>query len=68
LVTLLAEKVPAFTGKVAQVRCFNHVLNLTAHSVICQFDVPKAKANKALAAAELAQRELADGSDIEDPL
>jgi hypothetical protein len=59
LVTSLAEKVPAFAGKAAQVRCFNHVSNLTAHSVIRQFDVPKARAR----ATDL---ELAEGNNAEE--
>jgi hypothetical protein len=68
LVETLAEKVDAFAGKAAQVRCFNHVINLTAHTIVKQFDVPKAKADKALAAAERALVELAAGVDIEEDL
>jgi hypothetical protein len=66
LVATLREKVTAFAGAESQVRCFNHVLNLTAHTVVKQFDLPKSKADGALTEAELALLELAKGSDIEE--
>jgi hypothetical protein len=66
MVATLPEKVPAFAGSASHVRCFNHVINLTAHSVVSQFDVPKAKADGALAAAEQALRELAEGTDLDE--
>jgi hypothetical protein len=66
MVKTLQEKVAAFAGKASQIRCFNHVLNLTAHTLVKQFDTPKAKADTALAKAELALLELAANMDIEE--
>jgi hypothetical protein len=66
LISTLSEKVEDFPGAANQVRCFNHVVNIVARNITSQFDVPKAKADEALAAAELALQELALGIDIEE--
>ena len=67
LVSTLPAKIPLFSGVTAQVRCFNHVLDLTGRMIVRQFDVLKPKeADAVLAAAEQALIELAKGTDIEE--
>lgn len=54
-----------------QVRCFAHVLNLVAKSLISQFDVPSESEAKeaAIDEEELRElRELAEGSEIEEQI
>src|SRR5271156_2890578 len=43
----LADRLDNFPGAANQTRCFLHILNLTAKSVIKQFEVPKKKLNEA---------------------
>jgi Ran GTPase-activating protein (RanGAP) involved in mRNA processing and transport len=52
----LATLVDAFPGAANQTRCFTHILNLVAKSVLHQFEAPKAKGGDVLddAAKELA--------------
>lgn len=68
MIRVLPEKVPAFAGEASQVRCFNHVLNIVARMIVKQFDVPKHASDAALEAAEIALRELAAGTDIEESM
>jgi hypothetical protein len=68
LVKLLPEQVESFAGEAAQVRCFNHVINLTGRMVVRQFDVPRKDADDELSAAEAALLELANGCDIEEAM
>jgi len=62
----LADLLDDFPGEANRTRCFTHILNLVAKSIIKQFDVPKACADKVLddAAKELAA--LAVDLDIEE--
>jgi len=62
----LADLLRDFPGEANWTRCFTHILNLVAKSIIKQFDVPKAHADKVLddAAKELAA--LAVDLDIEE--
>lgn len=76
----LAELIESFPGTANQTRCFAHILNLVAKSILRQFDAPKVKGMKAMddAAKELAAvtDELDDeasengnnegGSDVDD--
>jgi hypothetical protein len=39
----LGEILPAFPGQANRTRCFAHIINLIAKSVIKQFDIPKAR-------------------------
>ena len=66
-----------FPGSANRTRCFTHILNLVAKSILKQFDVPKKKAGEALdaAAKNLAQlsneiekeaREKLSGGDSSD--
>jgi hypothetical protein len=42
----LVETIPDFPGKPNQIRCFAHVLNLIAKTIIKQFDPPKKGSNE----------------------
>jgi len=55
-----------FKGRESQTRCFAHILNLIAKSIIRQFDVPRAQADKALDEATNALVELAGNIDLEE--
>jgi len=59
----LAELLDDFPGVANHTRCFSHILNLVAKSVMKQFDLPKARAGKALDTATEALANLA--GDIE---
>ncbi|KAG2105170.1 hypothetical protein BD769DRAFT_1309338, partial [Suillus cothurnatus] len=54
MMTALAENVAHFGGDTAQTRCFLHIVNLVAKSLLKQFDVPK---NEALAFVGTAEEE-----------
>ena len=56
MITELADLLDDFPGEANRTRCFTHILNLVAKSIIKQFDVPKARADEVLddAAKELA--------------
>ena len=41
MVTELHKMLPGFPGQAARTRCFCHIVNLVAKSVISQFDIPK---------------------------
>jgi hypothetical protein len=64
----LADLLDDFPGEANRTRCFMHILNLVAKSIIKQFDVPKARANEVLddVAKELAA--LAVDLDIEEQI
>jgi hypothetical protein len=44
----LEDLVAAFPGEPGRTRCFAHIINLIAKSVIKQFDIPKAKKGEVL--------------------
>ncbi|TDL13591.1 hypothetical protein BD410DRAFT_698087, partial [Rickenella mellea] len=48
MVSVLADTITAFPGSANRTRCFAHILNLVAKSIIKLFDVPKSLADKAL--------------------
>ena len=62
----LADLLDDFPGEANRTRCFTHILDLVAKSIIKQFDILKAHANEVLddAAKELAA--LAVDLDIEE--
>lgn len=68
MIRQLEELVDAFKGPESQTRCFTHILNLIAKSVIRQFDVPKARArdNEVFDEATMALIELAGNIDVEE--
>ena len=55
-----------FPGAVNRTRCFTHILNLVAKSVMKQFDLLKAKAGEALTAAAQALSTLAGDIETEE--
>jgi hypothetical protein len=55
-----------FPGATNQTRCFLHILNLTAKSIIWQFNVPKLKNGTAIDTAAQALADLAEGLDGDD--
>jgi hypothetical protein len=57
----LANLLDNFPGVANQTCCFTHILNLVVKSILCQFDLPKAKAN---IADEILK--LADGLELEE--
>lgn len=59
----LAKLLNEFPGSANRTRCFNHILNLVAKSIMRQFDLPKARVGEALEAA--AEALVGLGSDIE---
>src|ERR1700720_3542843 len=62
----LPNRIVTFPRDENRAQCFNHVLALIAKGSICQFDVPKGKADAALDEAERESNELAEGIGIED--
>jgi hypothetical protein len=68
MITELSDLLDDFPGETNRTRCFTHILNLVAKSIIKQFDVPKARADEVLddAANELAA--LAVDLDLEERL
>jgi hypothetical protein len=52
--------------QVNRTRCFLHIINLVAKTLLKQFDVPKKDADKVLDEAERALRELAQDIDLEE--
>ena len=68
MVEELADLLDDFPGAANRTRCFTHILNLVAKSIIKQFDVLKTRANEVLndAAKELAV--LAVDLDIEEQI
>lgn len=60
MVTELQKMLPDFPGQAARTRCFCHIVNLVAKSIIIQFDIPK-KAKAALDAE-------GDAGDLGDPV
>ncbi|KAG2085774.1 uncharacterized protein F5147DRAFT_588788 [Suillus discolor] len=43
LVTELVDLVPHFAGETSRTRCFLHIVNLVAKSLLREFDAPKKK-------------------------
>ena len=57
MIAKLSDLLAGFPGAANHSRCFTHVLNLAAKSIIRQYDLPKNQANIAMdeAAKELAK-------------
>ncbi len=60
----LGKSLPSFDGMNARGRCFDHIVNLCAKSVLRPFDVEKKKAGEALSAAEEAVQALLEDVDL----
>lgn len=65
MVAELAKILPRFS-EVGHTRCFLHIVNLVAKSIIKQFDVPKAENGTEMDRAAQALASLAEGLDIEE--
>ncbi len=52
IINILAQKLPSFGGKYSHARCFDHITNLCAKSVLRPFDVEKKHQGQALKTAE----------------
>ena len=62
----LADRLAHFGGEGARTRCFLHVINLVAKTLIRAFDLPKKKGNESWESLSDELKELGDGSDIEE--
>lgn len=62
----LATLIDEFTGAANQTRCFTHILNLVARTVLCQFEGPEAKGGKVLDEAARGLAELSDELEDDD--
>jgi predicted CopG family antitoxin len=77
MVDALKDRLEIFPGASNCTRCFDHIVNLVAKSVICQFDIPKTKGNESfddvlrelmVTAKDLDEEELAmrEGEESDD--
>lgn len=62
----LVDMLPKFLGQANHCRCFLHVVNLIAKTLLKQFDIPKKDVESALDAAERELLELAAGIELEE--
>ena len=62
----LGRLIDEFKEQQSQTRCFAHIVNLVAKSIIRQFDVLKAQVAKAFDEATRALMELAGDIDVEE--
>ncbi|SJL18439.1 uncharacterized protein ARMOST_22028 [Armillaria ostoyae] len=66
MISILADNIPAFPGEKHRTRCFAHVINLIAKSLLNQFQPPKKKKEDATNDIERDLIELAEGLERED--
>ena len=66
MIDKLVDLLPNFSGQANHCRCFLHIVNLIAKTLLKQFDVPKKDAESALDDAERELLELAAGIDMEE--
>lgn len=66
MTTELAKLIDHFGGEAACTRCFLHIINLVAKSLIKEFDVPKHHSVESLDSADHDLQDLAGDIDIED--
>jgi len=62
----LVDLLPNFPGAANRCRCFLHIVNLIAKTLLKQFEVPKKDVEAALDAAEQELLDLAAGTDMEE--
>ena len=65
MISELAKIIPSFS-EVGHIRCFLHIINLVAKSMIRQFDIPKKQNQQHLDNAEQELRDLAGDIDLEE--
>jgi hypothetical protein len=68
MIAELSDLLDNFPGETNRTRCFTHILNLVAKSIIKQFDVPKARADEVLDDAANSLAALAVDLDLEERL
>jgi hypothetical protein len=66
MIVELMDLIRNFPGEANHTRCFAHIINLMAKSLLMQFDIPNKKADSALDEAEKILLELAEGIDLEE--
>ncbi len=66
MISILADTVPDFPGEKHRTRCFAHIVNLVAKSLLNQFKPPKKKKEDAVNDVKRDLIELADGLEWED--
>ena len=62
----LSDLLPNYPGAANWCRCFLHIVNLIAKTLLKQFEVPRKDVDAALDAAEQELLELAAGADMEE--
>lgn len=67
MIEKMETKLKKFQGDGSRVRCFAHVVNLVARSVISQFDVPKSKENSASDHEKAKERSAAKDDVLDAP-
>ena len=66
MISELELTLPDFPGKANWMRCFNHIINLVAKSMLWLFDVPKKRANQVLNDTDRRLHELAEDLDLDE--
>jgi hypothetical protein len=66
MIAALEKQIGAFPGAANRTRCFAHVLNLVAKSIIKIFDVPMAEAEGALSNAQKELARFANEVEVDD--
>jgi len=64
MINKLALLIDHFPGNANHTRCFLHIINLVAKSVLRQFEPPKSKANQSLSEAAHALAALSDELEL----
>ena len=62
----LSDLLPNYPGAANRCRCFLHIVNLIAKTLLKQFEVPRKDVDAALDAAKQELLELAAGADMEE--
>lgn len=68
MVDALADSIESFPGELNRGRCFDHIINLCAKSVLRAFEATKKDASAILDDAERTLQDLLDGIDLEGGL
>jgi antitoxin component of RelBE/YafQ-DinJ toxin-antitoxin module len=66
MVVRMSALLPDFPGAPNRSRCFAHILNLAARSIIRPFDLPKHQTNAALTEAAKELAKLGENLDVEE--
>ena len=67
MIKVMSNEIPSFPGLPLHTRCFDHIIHLTAKSLLRLFDVASERESEAAQnATEASLRELAAGLDLEE--